>query len=155
MSWKLAVCGNAGHCWTSNRGELPPQPAAFAVIDERLRHPFGRGLDRGQQRKQREQRAEHPPGQIERASRQEKRTTAKQFENCARFSAACFGEPRRSRNVLRAFGDLQRVERTARTGLLANAPDVLGEPNQPTSLLGAEGGGNRADGLRRARDCGG
>ena len=46
--------------------------------------------------------------------------------------------------------DLQRVQRRADAGLLADPPDVLGQPHQRAGLLGAERRLDRADGLRRA-----
>ena len=60
-----------------------------------------------------------------------------------------FGKPRGARDVLRAFGDAQRIERAARAGLFADASDVLGQPHQRAGLLGAERRLDRADGLAR------
>ena len=48
-------------------------------------------------------------------------------------------QPHGARDVLRSFGDPERVERTARTGFLANAADILGETNEPSGLLGTKG----------------
>ena len=71
------------------------------------------------------------------------------LQDGAGLAALGFRQPRGARDVLRAFGDAQRIERAARAGLFADASDVLGEPNQRAGLLGAERRLDRADGLAR------
>ena len=85
--------------------------------------------------------------QIECAGRQQQGAAAEQFQDRAGLAALGFGKPRRARDILRAFGDPQRIERAAHAGLFADTPDVLGKPHQRAGLLGAERRLDRAHGL--------
>ena len=61
------------------------------------------------QAEQRQCRTEQPEREIERTADQQQRAAAEQLHDRARLAALRFREPRRACDVLRAFGDAQRI----------------------------------------------
>ncbi len=70
---------------------------------------------------------------------QQQRTAAKNLQDRTSLATLGRGQPRSAGNILGFLRNLQRILRGTDARPLADPPDILGEPNQPSGLFGTEG----------------